>query len=131
MLPPLACALCRVGLEGLRHFRYRGRMFERFVYLKLKDEWATDEGRALVMKESARVLPAIKEVVACRAGVPADAHAAKGWDMCLALQFASLADIETYRVHPDHQAFLEDFLAPKVEAKRVWNFEMQKLSSPT
>ena len=131
MLAPLGPLFAARALEGPRHFRYRWRMFERFVYLKLKDEWATDEGRALVVKESARVLPAIKEVVACRAGVPADAHAAKGWDLCLALRFESLADIETYRVHPDHKAFLEDFLAPKVEAKRVWNFEMQDLSSPT
>jgi hypothetical protein len=105
-------------------------MFERFVYLKLKDEWANAEGRELVARESARVLPAIDQVVACRAGVPADAHAAKGWDLCLAIRFDSLADIEAYRVHPDHQAFLNDFLAPKVEAKRVWNFEMRELSSP-
>ncbi len=106
-------------------------MFERFVYLKLTDEWANDEGRALVLKESARRLGAFKEVVAYRAGVAADAHAAKGWDLCLALQFESLSDIETYRVHPDHQAFLKDFLAPKVEAKRVWNFEMHAHSSPS
>lgn len=105
-------------------------MFERFVYLKLKDEWANDEGRALVVAESARVLPSIPGVVSCRSGVPADSHAAKGWDLCLALRFDSLVEIETYRVHPDHQDFLDNFLAPKVEAKRVWNFEMQPLSSP-
>lgn len=104
-------------------------MFERFVYLKLKDEWANEEGVALVVKESARVLPSIPGVVSCRAGVPADAHAGKGWDLCLTLTFHSLAEIETYRVHPDHQAFLDTFLGPKVEAKRVWNFEMTSLSS--
>ncbi len=105
-------------------------MFERFVYLKLKEEWGTGEGLALVVKESARVLPSIPGVVSCRSGQPADAHAAKGWDLCLILSFASLDDIESYRVHPDHVDFLENFLGPKVEAKRVWNFEMQALSSP-
>jgi hypothetical protein len=104
-------------------------MFERFVYLKLKDEWANEEGVALVVKESARVLPSLPGVVSCRAGIPADAHAGKGWDLCLALSFESLPEIETYRVHPDHQEFLKEFLGPKVEAKRVWNFEMKPLLS--
>ncbi len=104
-------------------------MFERFVYLKLKADWSNDEGRAEVVKESARVLPNIPGVVSCRSGVPADAHAGKGWDLALIMSFHSLADIETYRVHPDHVDFLENFLVPKVEAKRVWNFDMQTHSS--
>ena len=104
-------------------------MFERFVYLKLKDEWANDAGVAEVVKESARVLPAIPGVVSCRTGIPADAHAGKGWDLCLTLTFRTLPEIETYRVHPNHVAFLEKFLGPKVEAKRVWNFEMKPLLS--
>lgn len=101
-------------------------MFERFVYVKLKEQWADEAGRAMVVKEAGRVLPTIPGVLRCRAGVPADEHAAKGWDLCIALQFDSLADIESYRVHADHQKFLEEFLSPKAEAKRVWSFETQE-----
>ena len=105
-------------------------MIERFVYLKLREEWANDEGRALVIAESARVLPGIPGVKSCRSGVPADTHAGKGRDLCLVLSFDTLAEVESYRVHVDHVEFLEKFLGPKVEAKRAWNFEMQSLTSP-
>ncbi len=101
-------------------------MFDRFVFVKFKDQWANDQGVAEFVAESRRVLPKIPGVLRVRAGRPADAHAGKGWDVCLVLGFASLEDIEVYRVHPDHTAFLETFLAPRVEAKRVWNFESEE-----
>ena len=103
-------------------------MFERFVFVKLKEEWANETGRAELIEQTRRVLPAVPGVLSVRAGVAADAHAAKGWDLCLVLRFDSLDDIESYRVHPEHQAYLEEVLGPKVEAKRVWNFETQELS---
>ncbi len=105
-------------------------MFDRFVFVKLKDQWANDDGVAEFIAESRRVLPGIPGVLRVRAGRPADAHAGKGWDACLVLGFASLEAIETYRVHPDHQAFLDEFLGPRVEAKRVWNFEAEELLAP-
>lgn len=104
-------------------------MFERFVYVKLKEEWDNDAGRAAVVAEAGRVLPTVPGVLRCRAGVPAAEGLAKGWDICISLQFASLDEIESYRVHPDHQKFLDEFLSPRAEAKRVWNFETQEFTS--
>ncbi len=104
-------------------------MFNRFVYIKLTKEWATSEGRSAVIAESGQVLPSIPGVLSCQAGLPESPDAAKGWDLCLVLRFASSEDIESYRVHPVHVAFLEKFLGPKIEAKRVWNFRMQELGS--
>lgn len=104
-------------------------MFDRFVFVKLKDQFANDEGVAEVIAESRRVLPAIPGVLRSRAGRPADAHAGKGWDVCLVIGFASLEDIETYRVHPLHVTYLEEFLGPRVEAKRVWNFESEEFAA--
>lgn len=101
-------------------------MFDRFVFVKLKDAWSNEGGVAEVIAEARRVLPTIPGVLRARAGRPADDHAGKGWDLCFVLEFASLEDIETYRVHSDHQAFLTDFLEPRVEAKRVWNFESEE-----
>jgi len=101
-------------------------MFDRFVFVKLKEEWANEAGVAEVLAESRRVLPGIPGVVRSRGGAPADAHSGKGWDVCLVIGFETLEDIETYRVHPLHQKFLEEFLGPKVEAKRVWNFESEE-----
>ncbi len=103
-------------------------MFDRFVFAKLNEEWAGDEGVTAVLAEARRVLPSIPGVRCCRIGSPADAHAGKGWDVCFVLSFASLEDIESYRVHPIHQAFLNDFLEPKVEAKRAWNFSVEEVA---
>ncbi len=103
-------------------------MFQRFVFIKLKAEWTNADGCREVIESARKVLPTIPGVQECYAGQPADAEAAKGWDLCLMLRFATLEDIERYRIHPDHQAFLENVLAPRVEAKRVWNFDMQGLS---
>lgn len=101
-------------------------MFNRFVFIKLTPQYSNDEGITEVLEESKRVLPNIPGVVNCSGGRPADEHAGKGWDLCLTLRFASLEDIESYRVHPEHEKFLQEFLAPKVEAKRVWNFAVQE-----
>lgn len=119
----------RILLARAHRIGYVQCMFDRFVFVKLKDEWANDDGIAEVIAESRRVLPAIPGVLRARAGRPADAHAGKGWDVCLVLGFATLEAIESYRVHPDHQTFLDEFLGPRVEAKRVWNFESEELSS--
>ncbi|MCP4447047.1 MAG: Dabb family protein [Myxococcales bacterium] len=105
-------------------------MFDRFVFVKLKEQWANQEGVADFIAESRRVFPSIPGVLRCRAGQPADAHAGKGWDVCIVLGFASLEEIEVYRVHPAHQAFLDEFLGPRAEAKRVWNFETEEFLAP-
>ncbi len=105
-------------------------MYDRFVFVKFKDEWANDKRVAEFVAESRNVLPKLPGVLRVRAGRPADAHAGKGWDACLVLGFNSLEEIETYRVHPDHVAFLENFLGPRVEAKRVWNFSSEELLAP-
>jgi hypothetical protein len=103
-------------------------MINRFVFMKLKDEWSSDSGLAAVIEETRRVLPSIPGVKGCEVGQPADAHAGKGWDVGIRLTFSSLADADAYRVHPTHKQYLEDFLEPKVEAKRAWNFSMSDAS---
>ena len=103
-------------------------MFDCFVFVKLKGQWSNQAGVDEVIAESRRVLPSLPGVLRLRAGRPADEHSGKGWDVCLVLGFATLEDIETYRVHPLHQAFLEEFLGPRVEAKRVWNFETEEFA---
>ena len=97
-------------------------MFTRTVLVKLTDKWSTSEGRASVSERSQAVLSAIPGVVSASAMVPADSASLESWDLMLQIHFARYEDIEPYRVHPDHLAFLNDYQSPKAEIKKVWNW---------
>lgn len=45
------------------------------------------------------------------------------WDFALSARFASAADFETYRSHPEHQAVLTDLLQPITAERRSVQFE--------
>lgn len=97
-------------------------MVERYVFIKLDDEHATDEGRAEVAEHARRALRNLDGVTAVTVGVPADEPAIRSWDLSIVVRFAKLADIDTYRVHPDHRAFVDEFLAPRMAVIKAWNF---------
>jgi len=97
---------------------------ERYVFLKLVDEHATPEGRAAVRTEVERVFPGIPGVRAVRVGVPADAPALAAWDIVLIIGFDRLDAIPGYLESPPHRAFVDEFLAGRVAARKAWNFDL-------
>ncbi len=98
-------------------------MITRTVLVKLTDEWSTDAGRAAVAAHSAEALSAIPGVVSAEAGVPADDASRASWDVIFLVRFASMNDVEPYRVHPLHTSYLNDYLNPKAEVKKAWNWD--------
>ncbi len=98
-------------------------MITRTVLVKLIDEWSTDSGRSEVAAHSKEALSAIPGVVSAEAGVPADDAARASWDVIFLVHFASMDDVEPYRVHPLHTSFLTDYLNPKAEIKKAWNWD--------
>jgi hypothetical protein len=94
----------------------------RYVQIKLKADQASAKSLDSIVTTSVATLQKISGVIACRAMLPAEPSTKEAWDLCLVLDFESVDAIEHYRVHPDHQTFLKEFLGPKVEAKKVWNF---------
>lgn len=98
-------------------------MIERHVYVKLESEHATAEGRQAIV-ERTQELASIPGVVSVRVGLPADDASLAAWDACLVITFESIDAVEPYRVHPIHQAYLDDFLNPRAEVKKAWNFEV-------
>jgi len=98
-------------------------MIIRTVLVKLREEWAHDEGRAELSMVGARALAAVPGVVSARSLLPADDAARASWDVMFEVEFNDLEDVEVYRVHPDHIRFLEEHLNPKAEVKKVWNWE--------
>jgi len=98
-------------------------MIERYVFLKLKDEYATDDGRIEVAKKTQQVLGAMDMVEAVVVGIPADEASTAAWDLSARLQFASNEDLEKYVDDPAHKSYVEEFLAPRTEVVKAWNFE--------
>jgi hypothetical protein len=97
-------------------------MIERVHLLKLKPEHATAHARREIVERALTVLAAVPGVQHVEAGMPADAETEKSWDIFIAVRFASVSDIDAYRVHPEHRRFVDEFLAPRTDVKKGWNF---------
>jgi len=100
-------------------------MIERVVLVKLRPEHATAEERDAVARRALETLRPIPGVLAVMAGQPADAASEKSWDVLIAIRFASLADAEAYGAHPDHRRFVDEFVAPRCDVRKVWNFVVE------
>src|SRR5262245_55058241 len=96
-------------------------MVERYVFVKLKAEHATDAMRAQIRARSRELanVPGVRGVVV---GTPADAGALHAWDLSLTVRFDTLADVERYLDHPEHEKYYEGFLEPMVQVIKAWNF---------
>jgi len=97
-------------------------MIDRYVFVKLTDDYATLAGRDEVVKHTHNVLRGLPGVVALTVGTPADERCEAMWDISIVVRFANLEDVETYRVHPTHRSYVDDFLRPKMAAIKAWNF---------
>lgn len=98
---------------------------ERYVFIKMVDEHASPEGREEVAAEAERVIASLPGVRELRVGTPADDHARAAWDLSLCVRFSSLEDAEAYRVHPEHRAFVDDFLRPRLAVIKAWNMAVR------
>jgi hypothetical protein len=98
-------------------------MIERYVFIKLKPEYATDQGRAEVRAHS-ETLRTIPEVTGLAIGTPADAGAIAAWDVSLVVRCATLAAVQRYLNDPVHDAYYERFLRERAQVIKAWNFEV-------
>lgn len=74
--------------------------------------------------ESREVLPKLPGVLDCRVGLAADDPTAASWHVSLVLRFASADDIPPYAAHPDHRAYVDDSLRPKLASIAAYNFKI-------
>ncbi len=94
---------------------------QRHVYLKFKDEFSSPAAIAEVVERTA-VLAEVPQVRALHVGQPCDAASAKAWDLVLMLEFDGADDVDPYREHPVHMAYYHDYLKPRLEVIKAWNF---------
>jgi hypothetical protein len=99
-------------------------MIERIVLLQMREEFTSEDALAEVAERSREVLPKLPGVLDCHVGLAADERTAADWHVALVLRFASTEDIPPYSVHPDHRAYVDDYLRPKLASIAAHNFEV-------
>jgi hypothetical protein len=99
-------------------------MIERIVLFKLKPEHANPQSRKEVAAHSRKVLATVPGVESVSVGVPADADAEKSWDLSVIVRFASLEAVEPYRDHPVHRQYVDEYMTPRMEVRKSWNFRV-------
>jgi hypothetical protein len=96
-------------------------MIVRYVFVRLKPPFA--EAAALAeLRARSHELARIEGVRAVSVGLPADDGARAAWDLAVAVRFDSLQDVERYLAHPEHTAYYEGFLEPRLQVIKAWNF---------
>jgi len=98
-------------------------MIERHVLIKLKAEHSNQAARREIADATLKALRAIPQVRSVSVGVPADEQATAAWDLSLVVNLESLTDVQPYMDDPGHQRFTHEYLRPKVEVVKHWNFE--------
>lgn len=97
-------------------------MIERIVLLKLKPECAAEVSAICARTEEAlEKLPQVREIEASPA---AEDRTAGAWDLCIRLRFDSLDDVAAYLPHPAHRLLVDEYLKPRVEKLKAFNFAL-------
>lgn len=97
-------------------------MIHRYVFVRLKPEYADDRGD--IATYTTLVLAALPGVLGVHVGTPADPQAEAAWDIGVTLRFASLTDCDTFRHHPEHRRFADEYLAPRAQVIKAWSFDV-------
>ena len=99
-------------------------MIQRIVLIKLNEAHSNDAARAEATAHSREALTKIPGVMSVTVGAQVEPIGARRWDLALTITFECLDDVEVYRVDPLHRAYVDDFLKPRLEIIKAWNFEI-------
>ena len=97
-------------------------MITRYVFIKLDDEHANDEGRSEAAQQLRTALAGVPQVEGWAVGVPADPASEGSWDLGLQVHFANLDDLALYIDHPVHRDVVDTWLKPRMVCIKAWNF---------
>ena len=98
-------------------------MIKHVVLLKLKEYPETEKQEILAKLQSSLdgLTGKIKELKSMEVGLNYE-QPAKSYDLCLVSCFENLADLDIYRVHPEHLKVLEQINA-SAEARAAVDYE--------
>jgi hypothetical protein len=94
---------------------------QHVVLFRFHDD--TDPSAVDDLTDGLRRLPGLIPQIASYVVGPDLGVSEGSWDFGLAARFASVADFETYRAHPEHQAVVDELVQPIVAERRSVQFE--------
>jgi hypothetical protein len=97
-------------------------MIDRMVFVRLKEQYRTDASRAEIAARSEETLRAVPQVRAISVGTALDDKTRQDWDILLAIRLDAAEDLEAFRLDPIHRRYVDDYLKPKVDQIKGWNF---------
>ena len=97
-------------------------MIRRFVFFRFAEAYRGAEHMAEALRRTHRVLREVPGVSSYEIGTPADPQAMAAWDMSITVTFADLPSVKAYIVHPLHRSYVDDFIKPRLEVLKAWNF---------
>lgn len=97
-------------------------MVQRIVLLKLKDESLGERER--LAARTREVLAETAGVIRSEVGTPADPAAEKSWDLAFSIWLDSTDALPAYQAHAGHRHLVDHELAPHVECRKAWNFDV-------
>ena len=98
-------------------------MIERIVLIKVDGSHGTQDSLQQIAEHSRKVLSVLPGVQSVHVGIAADQPTSDQWDLSLVLRFESMADLEPYRTHPDHRAYVDGYLKPRMTGIKAFNFK--------
>jgi len=98
-------------------------MITRNVFMKFREEYQEEQQLRTIADETNRVLDLVDSIKVFSIGLPADPTSKKAWDLSLAVMFDSLEDLELYRKDSVHREYVDQFLKPRLEVIKAWNFQ--------
>ena len=97
-------------------------MITRNVFMKFKVEFQEETEMDEIMSESKKVLSKVAGIQSFKISLPADLVSRKAWDLSLTVVFKDMSALELYRLDAFHRQYVDEFLKPKLEVIKAWNF---------
>ena len=97
-------------------------MIDRLVFIRLKEAYRAESTRDEVAAHSVEVLRSIPLVREIRASTAADEQTRQDWDLVLAIRFEDAESLAPFRTDPTHRDYVDNYLKPKIEKIKGWNF---------
>ena len=104
-------------------------MIRRFVFFRFLKPYRTKEAMAEIISRSHAVLDGSADVVSYEIGTAADPKSLAAWDVSITATFVDHQSLEAYIAHPTHRAYVDEFIKPRLEVIKAWNFRGEGLPS--
>ena len=101
----------------------------RYVFFRFQEAYRSDAHMTEILHRTHALLAEVPGVISYEVGTPADEQAMDAWDMSIMISFADMPSVRAYIVDPMHRAYVDDFIKPRLEVLKAWNFSPNEVAS--